>query len=50
MDGLMLLVGGLVLLVLAGAICGLIALSRLSALEQDLRKQRQQLQTRWRIA
>lgn len=44
MDGLMLLVGGLVLLVLAGAICGLIALSRLSALEQDLRKQRQQLQ------
>jgi uncharacterized membrane protein len=44
MDGLFLLIGFLVLLLLVGAVCGLLAMSRLSALEQDLRKQRHQVQ------
>ena len=40
-----LLIGLLVVLLVAGgAICGLIAMGRTSALEQDLRKMRQQLQ------
>ncbi|MBP8218684.1 MAG: hypothetical protein KAX48_03545, partial [Aeromonas sp.] len=43
MDGV--LIGILVVLLLGGgSICGLIAMSRASALEQDLRKLRQQLQ------